>query len=78
MEVKVRAVVKVRFLRILSARRGKSENRKGIEESGGVISPMSMTRPNQGLVEGSGNRPNVSKTNEKQGLEGGVGNCTNA
>ena len=48
-----------------------SGKRKGIEENGGVISPVSMTRSEKILKEGVGNHPNTSKTIEKQDLEGG-------
>ena len=43
----------------------------------GVISPMSKTRPNQGIEEKWDDHSNVSKTIMKQGIEGCLGYCVN-
>ena len=55
-------------------KRGKNE---GTTEDEGFLSPMSVTRPKQGIEEEGGDFSNVSKTILKQGLEGCLGYCAN-
>ena len=58
-------------------KREKREKNYRTTEDEGVCSPMSKTRPKQGIEGKGGDRSNVSNTILKQGLEGGLGYCAN-